>query len=109
MKTEFTNKINFYLFFLGFVVPYIFKYSNKTSNQPWLETRPLPHSHSNRRLRQQFERAPDDGHNSNRNMLSDVYVTKQEMLRLIVASGLMFYLKTSIYIGTNHPAVFTDV
>jgi hypothetical protein len=30
-----------------------------------------------RRLRLQFERAPDDGHNGARNMLSGVYVTKQ--------------------------------
>jgi hypothetical protein len=31
----------------------------------------------NRRLRLQFERAPDDGYDSARNMLSGVYVTKQ--------------------------------
>jgi hypothetical protein len=34
-------------------------------------------AHGNRRLRLQFERAPDDGHDSARNMLTDVYVTKQ--------------------------------
>jgi hypothetical protein len=31
----------------------------------------------NRRLRLQFERAHDDGHNGGRNMLSGGYVTKQ--------------------------------
>jgi hypothetical protein len=35
------------------------------------------HSYGNRRLRLQFERAPDDGHNNARNMLSSVYSTKQ--------------------------------
>jgi hypothetical protein len=29
------------------------------------------------RLRLQFERAPDDGHDGARNMLSGIYVTKQ--------------------------------
>jgi hypothetical protein len=29
------------------------------------------------RLRLQFERAPDDGHNNARNMLNSVYATKQ--------------------------------
>jgi hypothetical protein len=38
-------------------------------------------------LRLQFERAPDDGHSDARNMLSSVYVNKQYILRLIVASG----------------------
>jgi hypothetical protein len=47
------------------------------TNRPRLETRLPPHSHGNRRLRLQFERAPDDGHDGARNMLSDVYVTKQ--------------------------------
>jgi hypothetical protein len=56
----------------------------------------------NRRLRLQFERAPDDGHNSARNMLSSVYATKQSILQLIyliyfiqqliIASGWAFYL-----------------
>jgi hypothetical protein len=67
--------------YLGFVVPCIFKYSNKTSNQRCgggrVSTRPPPHSHGNRRLRLQFERAPDDGHDGARNMLSGIYVTKQ--------------------------------
>jgi hypothetical protein len=40
----------------------------------------------------QFERAPDDGHNDARNMLSSIYATKQLILRLIVASGWVFYL-----------------
>jgi hypothetical protein len=44
--------------------------------RPGLETRPPPHSHGKRRLRLQFERAPDDEHDSARNMLSGVYVTK---------------------------------
>jgi hypothetical protein len=47
------------------------------TNRPRLETRPPPHSHCNRRLRLQFERAPDDGQDGARNMLSGVYVTKQ--------------------------------
>jgi hypothetical protein len=38
-------------------------------------------------------RAPDDGHDGAQNMLSGVYVTKQLMLRLIGASGWVFYLK----------------
>jgi hypothetical protein len=46
-------------------------------NQPQLETRPTRQSYSNHRLQRQLEGAPDDGHNSARNMLSDVYATKQ--------------------------------
>jgi hypothetical protein len=46
-------------------------------NRLRLETRPPPHSHGNRRLRLQFERAPDYGHDGARNMLSGVCVTKQ--------------------------------
>jgi hypothetical protein len=44
------------------------------TNRPRLET---PHSYGNRRLRLQFVRAPDDGHDGARNMLSGVDVTKQ--------------------------------
>jgi hypothetical protein len=118
----------YFFIYLGFVVPCIFKYSVKTSNQmqqpivifvtqshrccstcfrhncahhvvgllvgrqcvlaepthtvsplsnrPRLETRPPPHSYGNWRLWQQFERAPDDGHNNARNMLSGICVTK---------------------------------
>jgi hypothetical protein len=47
------------------------------TNGSRLETRPPPYSHGNRRLQLQFERAPDDGHDGARNMLSGVYVTKQ--------------------------------
>jgi hypothetical protein len=50
---------------------------HRVSSRPRLETRPPPHSHGNRRLRLQFEKAPDDGRDSVRNMLSGVYVTKQ--------------------------------
>jgi hypothetical protein len=59
---------------------------------PRLETRPLPHSYGNQNLQRQFERAPDDEHNGTRNMLISVYATKQSILRLIVASGWVFYL-----------------
>jgi hypothetical protein len=67
------------------------KYSNKTPNQmqhavvkfyylltnrPRLETHPPRHLYGNRRLRLQFERAPDDGRNDARNMLSSISVTK---------------------------------
>jgi hypothetical protein len=41
------------------------------------ETHPPRHLHGNRKLRLQFERAPDDGRNYARNMLSSVYATKQ--------------------------------
>jgi hypothetical protein len=41
----------------------------------------------------QFERAHDDGHDGARNMMSGIYVTKQQMLQLIVASDCMVYLK----------------
>jgi hypothetical protein len=37
-------------------------------------------------------RAPDDGHNNSRNMLSSVFTTNNEILRLIVASSWVFYL-----------------
>jgi hypothetical protein len=37
---------------------------------------PSQHSYGNQRLQRQFERAPDDGHNNARNMLSSVYMTK---------------------------------
>jgi hypothetical protein len=50
-------------------------------------------------LRMQFERAPDDGHNNARNMLSSVYATKQLILQLIVASGWVFYLNSAAASG----------
>jgi hypothetical protein len=59
---------------------------------------------TNRRLRLQFERTPDDGHDGARNMLSGVYVTKQ-MLRLTVASGWVFYLN----IINCHSLGFTEI
>jgi hypothetical protein len=62
------------------------------TNRPQLETHPPRHLYGNRRLRLQSERAPDDGHNNARNMSSNVYATKQYILRLIVASGWAFYL-----------------
>jgi hypothetical protein len=81
------------------------------SIRPRLETRPPPHSHGSRRLRLQFETAPDDGHDSARNMLSDVYVTKQKMLRFFVKTVWIFYLnivcktltscQSNIYFGTE--------
>jgi hypothetical protein len=43
-------------------------------NRPQLEAR---QSYDNQRLQRQLEGAPDDGHNSARNMLSGVYATKQ--------------------------------
>jgi hypothetical protein len=46
-------------------------------NRPRLETHLPRHSYGNRRLRLQFEKASDDGHNNARNMLSSVYATKQ--------------------------------
>jgi hypothetical protein len=39
--------------------------------------RPTRQSYGNQRLQRQLEGAPDDGHNSTRNMLSGVYATKQ--------------------------------
>jgi hypothetical protein len=42
-----------------------------------LEARPTRQSYSNQSLQRQVEEAPDDGHNSARNMLSGVYATKQ--------------------------------
>jgi hypothetical protein len=62
------------------------------SLRPRLETRPTPHSYGNQRLQLQFERAPDDGQDNARNTLSSVYATKQYILRLIFASGWVFYL-----------------
>jgi hypothetical protein len=53
------------------------KQTNKLTNRPRLETHPPRHLDGKRRLRLQFERAPDDGHNGARNMLSSVYATKQ--------------------------------
>jgi hypothetical protein len=41
--------------------------------RPQLEARPTRQSYGNQRLRRQLEGAPDDGHNSARNMLSDLY------------------------------------
>jgi hypothetical protein len=43
----------------------------------WLETHPPRHLYGDRRLRLQFERARDDGHNNAQNMLSSVYAAKQ--------------------------------
>jgi hypothetical protein len=48
----------------------------RVSSRGRLETRHPSHSYGNRRLRLQFVRAPDDGHNDARNMLSDVCMTK---------------------------------
>jgi hypothetical protein len=47
------------------------------TNRPRLETHPPRHLDGNRRLRTQFERAPVDGDNGARNMLSSVYATRQ--------------------------------
>jgi hypothetical protein len=58
-----------YFFFWGgglFAVPCIFKYSNKTPNEMQQSV-----------VKLQFDRAPDDGHNNARNILSSVYATKQ--------------------------------
>jgi hypothetical protein len=46
-------------------------------NRPQLEARPTRQSYGNQRLQRQLEGAPDDGHNSARNMLSGIYATKQ--------------------------------
>jgi hypothetical protein len=46
-------------------------------NRTQLETRQTRQSYGNQRLQRQLEGAPDDGHNSARNMLSGVYATKQ--------------------------------
>jgi hypothetical protein len=46
-------------------------------NRPQPEARPTRQSYGNRWLQKQLEGAPDDRHNSARNMLSCVYVTKQ--------------------------------
>jgi hypothetical protein len=74
------------------------------TNRPRLETHLLRHSYGNRRLRQQFERAPDDGHNNVRNMLSSIYATKQYILRFIVATGwvFLFELTTGVFSWINH-------
>jgi hypothetical protein len=42
-----------------------------------LEARPTRQLYCNQRLQRQLEGAPDDGHNSARNVLSGVYATKQ--------------------------------
>jgi hypothetical protein len=47
------------------------------TNRPQQETHLPRHSYGNRRLLLQFKRAPDDGHNNARKMLSSVYATKQ--------------------------------
>jgi hypothetical protein len=59
----------------GFVHLQIF--SSKLVNRPQLEARPTRQSYGNQWLQRQLEGAPDDGHNSARNMLSGVYATKQ--------------------------------
>jgi hypothetical protein len=46
-------------------------------NGPQYETRPTRQSYGNQRLQRQLEGAPNDGHNSARNMLSGIYATKQ--------------------------------
>jgi hypothetical protein len=46
-------------------------------NRPQLEARPNRQSYGNQRLHEQLEKAPDDGQNSARNMLSGVCATKQ--------------------------------
>jgi hypothetical protein len=46
-------------------------------NRPQLETRPTRQSYGKQRLQMQLEEAPDDGHNSARNMLNGIYATKQ--------------------------------
>jgi hypothetical protein len=46
-------------------------------NRPQLEARPTRQSYANQWLQRQLEGAPDDGHNSARNLLSGVYATKQ--------------------------------
>jgi hypothetical protein len=66
------------------------------TNRPRLETHPPRHLDGNRRLRLQFERAPDDEHDDARNMLSSVFATKQYTLRLIGASGWVFYLNGTL-------------
>jgi hypothetical protein len=70
---------------------------------PAVETHPPWHLYGNRRLQLQFERAPDDGHDVARNMLSSIYATKQSILQLIVASGWVFYLniRCNIFIGVR--------
>jgi hypothetical protein len=39
-------------------------------NEPQFETRPTQQSYGNQSLQRQLEGAPDDGHNSARNMLT---------------------------------------
>jgi hypothetical protein len=46
-------------------------------NRPQREARPTRQSYGNQRLQRQLEGAPDDGHNSARNMLRGVYAKKQ--------------------------------
>jgi hypothetical protein len=55
----------------------LFQTAVALTNRPRLETHPPRHVYGKRRLRLQFERAPDDGHNNAQNMLSRVYATKQ--------------------------------
>jgi hypothetical protein len=63
------------------------------ANLPRLRILPPPHSYGKQRLQRQFEGGPDDGHGNARNMLSSVCMTKQQILRLIIASSWVFYLK----------------
>jgi hypothetical protein len=68
-----------------------------------VETHLPRHSYGNRRLRLQFERAPDDGHNNARNMLSSICATKQLILQLIVASGWVFlFIYVFIYLFLSY-------
>jgi hypothetical protein len=46
-------------------------------NRQQLDARPTRQSYGNQRLQRQLEGAPDDGHNSARNMLNGVHATKQ--------------------------------
>jgi hypothetical protein len=46
-------------------------------NRPQLEALPTQQSYGKQRLQRQLEGTPDDGHNSARNMLSGVCMTKQ--------------------------------
>jgi hypothetical protein len=62
-----------------------------TVNRPQLATRSNRQSYGNQRLQRQLEGAPDDGHNSVRNMLSGVYAKKSNEYRIYCSSGWMFY------------------
>jgi hypothetical protein len=48
-------------------------------NRPQLETRQTRQSYGNQRLRIQLEGAPDDGHNSARNLLSGLLVNRPQL------------------------------